>query len=151
MARIARNGVRETVYGALTNIRLEHAPFDDRAILISFVEEELEGAASFGISFFDWELEKRELQPVVYRLCPEDTSTLKITPQECEEGLQGTEVEEDVEIVVKVKYSVGSEIRSIYFSTPISKAIFEGRMCACCRFHDAPEDHGRNCLVHGGN
>ncbi len=111
--------------------RCTNTSFDEHAILISLVEEHR--IASFGISFFDWELAKQEVNPFVYRLYPEDTSLFKIKSRRRKDGLEDIGIEEFVDVNIKVKYAVGSETRSIFFSTPLPKAIFEGRSVpACC-------------------
>jgi len=127
MARIARDGIRKTVSRTLTNARrCTNTSFDEHAILIPLVEEHR--IASFGIPFSDWELAKQEVNPFVYRLYPEDTSLFKIKSRRRKDGLEDIG-EEFVDVNVKVKYAVGSETRSIFFSRPFPR-LFSKAGCA---------------------
>ncbi|KLO12940.1 hypothetical protein SCHPADRAFT_392457 [Schizopora paradoxa] len=154
LARSARNDIRKSTYGAMSKLRSDplSIPFNERYVAISYAENSTKerNIDSFSTTFFNWEVVKRDINPFVYRLPCSDPYPFEITPKRVQDVETPSSYEEDVEVLIMVKYRLGNSHRSIFFSTPLKKAVFEGRMCACCRFHDALTDHNGLCLVHRG-
>lgn len=153
LARSARNDIRKSTFGAMSKLRSDplSIPFNERYVAISYAEgsSKERNIDSFSTTFFNWEVVQRDIDPFVYRLPCADPFAFEISPKRIQE-LGAPQYEEDVEVLIMVKYRLGSSHRSIFFSTPLKKAVFEGRMCACCRFHDVLTDHNGLCLVHRG-
>jgi len=154
LARTARNDIRKSTFGAMSKLRSDplSIPFNERYVAISYAEGTTKerNIDSFSTTFFNWEVVKRDIDPFVYRLPCADVFPFEISPRRSRNGNRFIEDEENVEVLIMVKYKLGSGHRSIFFSTPLRKAVFEGRMCACCRFHDVLTDHNGLCLVHRG-
>lgn len=158
MARCAREVIRTSFYKVLIGARKEkRGSFDERAIAVCFAVKGGSSRHWYSIRFFDWETTRQDEDPLVYRLERGDNSDFRIITVPRRSSDPGSEPsaggssegEEEVEVVVKVAFMFGSVMRSIYFTTSFSQALYEGKLCGCCRFHDVFTDHTKTCMVHG--
>lgn len=164
LVRDAREAIRKTFYRTLEGERRDgQETFSERAVAICYALHD-DRSPAFAVRFFDWESDKRDENPLVYRLGRGDTSnprTRIVTLPRAHSGSStgsgsgspadapSDDEDEEMEVIIKVEYALGVQEQSIYVSAPFSQALFEGRLCACCRFHEELTDHAQACKVHG--
>jgi len=125
LAHLAREDVRKVLYTSLRAPRKPRTgPVYGQAVDLSYQVDHR--ASRFAISFFDWESVKRKDNPFVHRL--PSSPKFQVIPGKNDES----EDVDDVEVIIRVRYVLGSETRMIYVADAVPNAAFEGQLCTSC-------------------